>query len=230
MSVSSAMPATSVPLPSSDQIPSSATGSSANSTLTEANFLTLLTTQLENQNPLNPMSSSDFAAELAQFSTASGVAGIQTSLTGIASQITTAGGVQASNLVGHNVAVTGNSLLLGSTGSAYGAFTLPAAASDAVVTVADTTGKTIAKLDLGALGTGAQSFSWNGEDSDGSTVAPGNYQFSVAAVNSAGVAMTATTSTVAQVTGVAFGGTNGPVVDLNGGLAPVALSAVQQIY
>src|SRR5580704_18098799 len=83
----SVMPATVVTLPPGDQLPSastssatssSATTSGSNSTLTEGDFLTLLTTQLENQDPLNPQSPSDLAAELAQFSTASGVQTLST--------------------------------------------------------------------------------------------------------------------------------------------------------
>lgn len=232
MSVSSAMPATMVSLPSStDTLPTSGSGvSGANSTLTENNFFTLLTTQLENQDPLNPMSSSDFAAELAQFSTANGVQKLETTLTGLGTQLGTAGGIQAASLVGKNVGMSGNSLVLPQGGTATGAFTLPAAAQNVVVTVSDAAGNAIGQFDLGALAAGTQSFSWNGQESDGSTASAGAYQFSVGATSAAGAAVTATPLTVVPVTGVALGGTNGPMLDLGDGLAPVALSAVQQVF
>jgi flagellar basal-body rod modification protein FlgD len=231
MSVSSAMPASVVSQTSTDQVPTSSTGvSNANSNLNENNFLTLMTTQLENQDPLNPMSSSDFAAELAQFSTADGVQNLQTTLTGIGTQLTTASGVQASNLVGQSVAVSGSTLVLGATGGTAGALSLPSAASDVVVTVADASGNVVNTLNLGALPAGTQSFSWNGQDSTGDAEDPGIYQFAVSAVSSTGASITATPLAVAPVTSVTMGGTNGPMLDLGNGYAPVALSAVQQVF
>lgn len=65
------MPATVTNLPAGTQLPAGANGiSGAGQTLNEANFFQLLTAQLEHQDPLNPMSGDQFAAELAQFSTA----------------------------------------------------------------------------------------------------------------------------------------------------------------
>jgi flagellar basal-body rod modification protein FlgD len=225
------MPASVVSQTSPDQIPTNSSGvSGANSNLNENNFLTLMTTQLENQDPLNPMSSSDFAAELAQFSTADGVQNLQTTLTGIGTQLNTTSGVQASNLVGQNVAVSGSTLALGATGSATGALSLSAAASDVVVTVADASGNVVNTINLGAMPAGTQSFSWNGQDSAGSAETPGTYQFSVTAVSSGGAAVTATPFAVVPVTSVTLGGTNGPMLDLGDGYAPVALSAVQQVF
>ena len=98
---SSVMPATVTSLPNGDQLPKSAQNNQAtNAQLNENNFFQLLTAQLENQDPLNPMSASDFAAELAQFSTATGVQSLNAT-------ITAASGIQAAGLVGRNVAVTG---------------------------------------------------------------------------------------------------------------------------
>src|ERR1700733_118318 len=137
----SMMSASVVSLPVGDQLPSttgstvtsgSAASNSVSSTLTESDFLTLLTTQLENQDPLNPQSPSDLAAELAQFSTASGVQTLNSTLGA-------GGGVQAANLVGKNVAVSGNALILAN-GSAQGAFNLSAAASDVQVAITNSSG------------------------------------------------------------------------------------------
>jgi flagellar basal-body rod modification protein FlgD len=231
MSVSSAMPATVVSLPSPDQLPTGSSGvSGANSSLTENDFFTLLTTQLENQDPLNPMSSTDFAAELAQFSTANGVQNLQTAMTGLTTQSATNGGIQATSLVGHNVALSGDSLIVGQNGTATGALTLGSAAQDVVVTVADGSGNPVAQLDLGAMAAGAQTFTWNGQETDGSSASPGTYQFSVAALGPSGASVSATPLTLVPVTGVALGGQNGPTLDLGDGLGSVALSSVQQVF
>jgi len=162
VAAASSMAASVVTLPTGSQTPKS----SATATLNQNDFLTLLTTQLEKQNPLNPTSPSDLAAELAQFSTATGVQNLNMT-------IQTTSGLQAASLIGHNVAVAGNALILGQSGSAGGAFTLSAAAKDVTVAITDSTGKLVANLDLGAMPAGEQNFSWNGKALDGSTAPAG---------------------------------------------------------
>jgi flagellar basal-body rod modification protein FlgD len=220
ISAASAMPATVTTLPAGTQLPTGASGVSGNQPLTENNFFQLLTAQLEHQDPLDPMTDNQFAAELAQFSTANGVQNLDTSFSG----------QQAVALVGHNVAVSGNALVLGQQGSATGAFNLAAAANNVTVTVADSTGKAVATLNLGAMPAGLQNFSWNGKGADGSTESPGTYRFSVSAVGATGGSVAALPYAVVPVTAVALGGQSGPMLDLGGGLAPVALSAVQQVF
>jgi flagellar basal-body rod modification protein FlgD len=222
----STMPASVTTLPSGDQLPSTTSSAStaASGTLTEANFLTLLTTQLENQDPLNPHSPSDFAAELAQFSTASGVANLNTTLGA-------GGGVQAASLVGKNVAVAGNALVLGSSGSAPGAFNLSAAASDVKVTVSTSSGSVVDIVDLGAMSAGNQNFSWNGQSAAGAAQSAGTYSYTVnATAASSANKVTVTPYAVVPVTSVGLGGTSGTMLDLGGGMAPVALSAVQEVF
>ena len=141
---SSTMPISVTSLPTSDQLPTSANGmTAANASLNENNFFQLLTAQLENQDPLNPLSASDFAAELAQFSTAIGVQQLQSTQTSY-------GNLQLSSMVGRNVAVTGSSLVLNQNGTATGAFNLSGASSDVQVAITDSTGNTLQTLDLGA--------------------------------------------------------------------------------
>jgi flagellar basal-body rod modification protein FlgD len=226
----SMMPASVTTLPTGTQLPSvastktSSTASSPSSTLTEADFLTLLTTQLENQDPLNPQNPSDLAAELAQFSTASGVQTLNTT-------VADTGGVQAAGLVGKNVAVSGNTLILGSNGSAPGAFNLSAAAKDVSVTITNAAGGIVDVVDLGAMNAGNQNFTWNGKGTDGAAQTAGTYSYSInATAASTAATVTATPFAVVPVTSVVLGGQNGPVLDLGGGMSPVALSAVQQVY
>jgi len=221
ITAASTMPATVTALPVGTQLPTNASGVSATGqTLNQNDFLQLLTAQLENQDPLDPLTSADFAAELAEFSTATGVQNLATSL----------GGQAAVGLVGHNVAVSGNSLVLGQNGSATGGFSLSAAASNVAVSITNSSGQTVASLNLGPMAAGTQTFSWNGAGANGSTLPPGTYSFSVNAVGANGAAVSATPYAVVPVTGVALGGQNGPLLDLGGGLAPVPVSAVQQVF
>src|ERR1700744_5265392 len=121
------MPVTFNAQPAGTQIPG--TQSTSNTTLTQNNFFQLMTTQLSHQDPLNPMSSDQYAAELAQFSTASGVQQMSTTMTNIGQQIASASGMQATGLVGHTVAVNGNTLPYGGSGGVQGAFSLPSNAA-----------------------------------------------------------------------------------------------------
>ena len=219
----STLPASMVTLPAGTQLASSA-ASAAASSLNERDFLQLLTAQLEKQDPLNPQSPSDFAAELAQFSTASGVQSLNSSMNSNS-------GLQSAGLVGQNVAVPGNTIVLGKSGSATGAFQLSAPASDVVVQISDAQGKAVGTLDLGALGAGNQNFSWGGQGANGQAQPAANYTFTVnATAVKGGSAVTATTFAVAPVTAVLLSGQSGPQLELGGGLAPTPLSSVQELF
>jgi flagellar basal-body rod modification protein FlgD len=198
-------------------------GTAPNQTLTEDDFLRLLTAQLEHQDPLNPLTGAQFAAELAQFSTANGIRDLEQTMTGLSAQ-------SAVGLIGHTVAVSGNTLQLGPSGGASGAFTLPAAARSVSVTITDATGKTVATLNLGAMAAGTQSFSWNGSGDGGTRLPSGTYGFSVAALGANGASVGANPLSMVAVQGVTLGGANGPSLQIAGGPAPVPLSAVQQVY
>lgn len=224
----SIMPPTVTTLPMGTQLKTatntSGAANGASPMLSEADFLKLLTTQLEKQNPLNPQNPSDFAAELAQFSTASGVQALNQTLGA-------GGGVQAAGLVGKNVAVAGNALLLGANGGAQGAFKLSGPASDVKLTIADASGSVVSVVDLGPMGAGSQNFTWNGQGPDGKAQVAGTYSFSIkATAASSAITVTATPYAVVPVTSVVLGGQNGTTLNLGGGLAPVALTAVQEVF
>lgn len=218
----STLPPSVATLPTGTKVSGKA-GASASASLNETDFLTLLTAQLRKQNPLNPQSPSDLAAELAQFSTASGIQSLNTTLN-------SSSGLQAAGLVGHNVAVPGNTLVLGQGGNASGAVQLSGAASDVVVRVLNNQGQVVANIDLGAQPAGNTSFTWNGQGSTGKALSPGTYGFTVSATGAQGASVTATPYAMAPVTSVSFAGQNGPMLSLGNGLKPVALSAVQQIF
>ncbi len=217
----SAMPVTVTALPTGTQLPTNANGlSGSGQTLNQNDFLQLLTAQLEHQDPLDPTSADQFASELAEFSTATGVQNLETS----------SSGQQAVGLVGQNVAVNGNSLILGTTGGASGAFNLPSAASNVAVAITDPAGNPVGNLNLGAMAAGTQTFSWSGAGANGATLAPGTYNFTVTAIGANGAALAATPYAVVPVTGVGLGGQSGPTLEVGGGLAPVPLNAVQQVF
>jgi flagellar basal-body rod modification protein FlgD len=206
---------------------SSASGMSA---LANANsFYNLLVTQLTNQDPLNPMSNSDLSAQMAQFSTASGVQSIQQSMAALTAQLAQSQGLQAANLVGHTVVFDSNSMSLGTSGGSAGGFTLSGAASDVQVQVLDSAGQTVDTVDLGALPAGVQSFSWDGKNTNGQQAAAGNYTFNVQAVDASGKAVGATPFGTGTVQAVLLGGSNGASLQIQGQNSSVPLSNIQGV-
>jgi len=170
---------------------STSSSSSTTQTTNEAGaadrFLKLLVTQMQNQDPLNPMDNAQITSQMAQISTVDGITALNTTVQGLNTQFVQMQALQGAALVGHDVTVKGNGLAI-SSGTGVGGFELAGAADRVKVEVLDTTGRVVDTLQLGAATTGTHSFSW-----DAGTVADDSaYTFRVTA-NSG----TATVSTTA---------------------------------
>ncbi len=208
---------------------SGASGSAAGALGSASTFYNLLVTQLTNQDPLNPMSNSNLSAQLAQFSTASGVQAMQQSLATLTAQLAQTQSLQAASLVGRSVVFDNNSLSLGSSGTAAGGFTLGGAAQNVAVQVSNSAGQVVDTLGLGALPAGVQSFSWNGTDASGTPLPAGSYSFSVQATDASGATVSATPFGSGQVVSVTLNGASGPSLQIQGQSASVPLSNVQGV-
>ena len=101
------------------QKPAKETGSSDK--LGQADFLKLMTTQLQNQDPFAPMENAEFIAQMAQFSTVTGITEISESLKGMSDQLSEFRIATAANMLGHSVLVPGSTAYPGSDGSISGA-------------------------------------------------------------------------------------------------------------
>ncbi len=216
---------------------SSSTGAASSATdttaatqsLSQADFLKLLTTQLTHQDPTNPTDSNTFVSQMAQFSTVSGIGNLLTSFQGLASSITSDQALQASSLVGQTVSAPGTQGYLTSGGSISGDFTLTTATSDAKVTITDpTTGATVSQIDLQSQSAGDVPFTWNGADTNGNAVAPGVYNIQVTAMEN-GKNTAIATNIQSVVDSVTIGtGSSGLQVNLKG-LGSVPFSKVTSI-
>jgi flagellar basal-body rod modification protein FlgD len=179
----------------------SATG--AAKTMGENDFLKLLTAQLQAQNPLNPMDSTGFTAQLAQFSSLEQLTSINTNLKNLMASQTSLQNTMATDLIGKRIKMTGNTVTLnGQTALNY---SLQGTAAKVAVSIYDAQGALVRTADLGQAAAGNNSYSWDGKDKNGSQLAPGGqYSFTVAAVDSSGQTVAATPLTAGTVTGVAF--------------------------
>jgi flagellar basal-body rod modification protein FlgD len=185
-------------------------GSSSSSSKTASDlqnsFLTMLTTQLQNQDPLNPMDNAQMTSQLAQISMLEGIQGLNTTLTSLLSSYNTSQALQAAGAIGSNVLVEGNRLTL-SGGVAQGGVTLPSAATSVVVTIKDSTGKTVQTQELGKQSAGTVAFNWDGKNASGTQLADGNYTFSVEA-SASGTNVSTTPIQVGTVSAVVRSGSS----------------------
>ncbi len=189
-------------------------------------FLKLLTTQLKNQDPLNPMDNAQMTSQLAQISTVDGIEKLNATLQKLVSSSVDGEAMQAAALVGHQVMVAGSGLQLGDSG-AVGGLMLDAAADQVTVTIKDPNGLVMRTLNLGDLDAGTHNFSWDGMTDASAQAVNGNYGISVAAKRGSET-VTATALQLAAV-GNINRSTQGVTLNL-GSLGLVKLSDVKQIF
>lgn len=190
-------------------------------------FFELMLTQLKNQDPLKPMQNGEFLAQIAQFSTVTGIQKLQESFGQLAAGMQSAQALQASSLVGRSVMLSSNSAALAPDGSVSGAVELSASASSVSVEIYDAGGQLVQRLDLGAQPAGQVSFTWDGKNTSGEAAAPGRYTIKAQAA-SGGQSASVPTLVAAKVESVTLGGGQGLLLNL-AGQGSVSLSDVRQI-
>lgn len=191
-------------------------------------FLTLLTTELQNQDPTDPMDNSEMVTQLAQISTISSIEDVTSTLEGISGQISASETLQASALVGNGVLIDGNTIQVDDGVTTPFGVTLGSDADSVTVTIKDSSGNVVRTLDEGEMSAGTQSLSWDGLQDDGTTAADGAYTFSISATTD-DVAVASTALKYALVTGVTTDSSNAVALDLGGVNENVALSDISLV-
>jgi len=183
---------------------------------TQEQFLTLLVTQLQNQDPLNPMDNAEVTSQIAQLSTVSGINQLNATLLGLSGQLDMSQSMQAANLIGKEVLVPGEKISVGSSvvdGVATQVTTpfgvdLISDASRMVVTILDASGKAVRQIELDdPQSAGVLSMSWDGKDDAGLPVGEGVYTVQVAAMDAEGEPVAAEALTSGKVSSVAYAST-----------------------
>jgi len=206
----------------------STSGTSTTAADLQSNFMTLLVTQLKNQDPLKPLENSELTSQLAQINTLDGIESLNTTLKSITGQIDAGQMMQATSLVGHSVLVPGDRLLVGDSAATtpFG-FELGSAADSVTVSILDGSGNVVRQFDLGAMQAGVESFSWDATLTNGGQAPSGSYRVKIEAT-SEGKAVTSTALTYGEVGSVASSA-KGPLLDLGATLGRVELQDVRQI-
>ncbi|MDQ1153007.1 flagellar hook assembly protein FlgD [Brevundimonas sp. SORGH_AS_0993] len=165
-------------------------------------FLTLLTTQMKNQDPLSPLNSNEFTAQLTQ------MAGVEQQL--LTNDLLTsllkaqsAGGLDnASNYIGKNVTAAWSAAKL-TDGKASWSYELGGDAAKATLQVLDSKGAVVWEGAAPNTASGIHQFNWDGKTSAGDTAADGGvYTLKISAADSKGAKVDAQTLTQGRVTGV----------------------------
>ena len=144
-------------------------------------FLKLLTTQLQNQDPLSPLDTNQFTQQLVEFASVEQQINMNTNLQTLISMQQTSASLQALQLVGANVTINSNTATLSkATGSpATWSFSSPSPATG-TVTITSSTGQ-VALTGTISLTAGSQTYTWNGQGNNGVTWPDGNYTLSITA-------------------------------------------------
>ncbi|HSQ03480.1 MAG TPA: flagellar hook capping FlgD N-terminal domain-containing protein, partial [Burkholderiales bacterium] len=129
-------------------------------------FLTLLVTQLKNQDPLNPMDNAQLTTQLAQISTVEGIDKLNVTLQSLAASFALTQSLQATGMIGHDALVPGSTLALAS-GKAVAGIELAQPADKVIVTISDADGNVRERVDLGPRPAGVSAFEWDGDTPQG---------------------------------------------------------------
>lgn len=163
------------------QFGANSSASPAKSNSTQDRFLTLLVTQLKNQDPLNPLDNAQVTSQMAQLSTVTGIEKVGKDIETLSTRFEGLQTLQAASLVGRQVLVEGADMDLYQ-GSARAAIQLPQPVDQLAITIKDQAGREMQRIELGPQQSGIFPFSWDGLTDQGVAAVDGRYQFSVDAV------------------------------------------------
>ena len=200
-------------------------GATASSKLGENDFLKILVSQLENQDPLNPMDGEQFAAQLAQFSSLEQLIQINSTL----SQQSTANGqataanqaALAASLIGRNIEASGDQMRVGASADTLSVTVdVGGTGGKAQVQVLDASGNVLCTHDLGAVSGGTQQLTWSNQLNGSPELAAGTYTYKVTVTASDGSAVTVTPYITGTVDGVEMQ-SSGVVLKIGGISVPI---------
>lgn len=208
-------------LPVAEKVTSDKTSAEAMS----SNFLKMLVTQMQYQDPTNPVSSSEMTSQLAQISTVQGVNDLNKTVSSVLDNMKVSQLNQNANLIGRTVATPSDQFSVAN-GQAKFALELPTPADRVSVAIVNASGQTVQTMNLGSHPAGVLPVSWNGNGVSGSKLADGKYSMRINAT-SAGQPVAASGLQYSTVSSVSSG-VNGAQLNLGNNLS-VSGSSVKQI-
>lgn len=191
-------------------------------------FLQLMTTQLSNQDPFEPMDNGEFMGQIAQFGAVDGINNLLTSFNDLSTNLQSSQALQASNIIGRQVLVNHDQGYLPPTGSLHGAVELESSSSNVAVNVYDASGEVLGRVELGEQPLGLVQFNWDGTTFSGQRAPEGRYRIEVEATYGSATE-SLTPQVVDQVRSLTLGGVGQEMqVELEN-LGTVSFNQVNQI-
>ncbi|MBV5263429.1 flagellar hook assembly protein FlgD [Pinisolibacter aquiterrae] len=177
-------------------------------------FMTLLVTQMQNQDPLNPTDTATFTSQLVQYSAVEQQIKSNAYLADLKALATTQNASNLVSYVGKTVEAEGKTVTFDGTEAAAWNFDSSAKSSAATITITNSDGKTVYTTTK-ALATGSNTFNWDGTTTAGGTAPAGDYTIKVAGTDASGNAVTITTALTGVVSAIDFSGTT-PLLTIDG--------------
>ena len=202
------------------------TATSRSQTLGQADFLKLMTAQMKNQDPFDPVDNTQMVAQMAQFSSLAGITEMSSTLKAIADKLGATSTQDAVGYIGRTVLTEGDVAYGRTTGGLAGAIELGAAASNVTVSISNANGELLRTVDLGAQDAGTIAYEWDGKDGSGADAGAGPFTIAISA-NDGTQSVPATGLVWAPVHSVST--TTGQAVLTLPGIGEVPASAVRQI-
>lgn len=195
--------------------------------LGQEDFLTLMITQFQNQDPLKPTESGEFIGQMAQFSTVAGITEMNQSMKSLAESLYANQALQAATMVGRDVLAAGDLAPLGSESGLRGGVELPYATTNGFVRVYDMAGQPVREFPLGYRNAGLATFEWDGTTSEGQRAPAGTYRV-VAGIAGADGEQALETFVATPVESVSLGAAGGARITTAGG-QEIGLSQIKAI-
>jgi flagellar basal-body rod modification protein FlgD len=146
-------------------------------------FLKLLIAQLQHQDPLNPADSTEFTAQLAQFSSLETLSSINTNIEDLQAYQSAISNSQAVSYIGKEVLANGDSVRIQGGIAEDMRFVLGGDAASVFLNVYDASGQYIDTIEAGAFNAGQNTFNWDGTDAQGNPLPDGAYRYSIQATD-----------------------------------------------
>ncbi len=169
--------------------------------MSSTDFLKLLVSELQNQDPLNATSVTDFVNQMTSYATFTEQSATNTSMSSLASSFSSLVTLNSVNYIGHTVEAKSDTATLSNGSATYG-YSLSSVASNVSISIKDSSGNTV-WTGTGTGNAGSNSFTWDGKDSSGNQLSDGGqYTISVTATNAAGTSVLNYTTITGTVTGI----------------------------
>ncbi len=197
-------------------------------TLTRDDFMNLFVTQLQYQDPMNPMNSADMSSQLAQFNMVDLMYKNNDAMNRLVESDQSRTRFDAVAFLGHQVRYEGNDLQVTSDGPLPFDLENSDPVASCVITIKDTNGSLVKSWDMGALSPGKHALDWDGTDALGEAVGPGKYSVDVKALNDKGDEVSITSWTSGMISKVDYPDEGLPLLSIEDG-PEIALNKIWMV-